>query len=172
VSVRLQGGISSSDTYWSNLIFRKNASREFTLQDRGASVLKLGKLFATTNSNWSERGNRLDHPNSEVPHTIIQLTNGLWQYRTDVSLSGYSVWYEEFRTPATLSADSDTISIPKEDLAAVATELLLRPMRFDPRWAPKWAAAGQRSAEVISRYQDGLATLVDRARKAHYLATV
>jgi hypothetical protein len=77
-----------------------------------------------------------------------QLTEGLWRYTTSGAVSGRSVWYEEFRKAATLTADADTTGTPVEDVAAVAAELLLQPLADQDSWKSRYLRAARDSAAV------------------------
>ena len=157
--VRIQLYSEQADvvTQWSNLILRRNDSREFTIQDR-AEIDRLGNLFVYTTNDWGTRGaNR-----QNIGHAPETRTAGLWVYRTYASVSGQSLWYEEFYKPVALSADTDTTSIPKEDVAAVAAAILLEPHRGEERWAAEYLDA-LRDAEIVKRRYRKLRSIVDRS---------
>lgn len=167
VSVRLQTDANSGLTIWSNVILRKNSAQEFTIQDRPVRILRLGKLLATTESNWAERGSGW----TEIPAETVQLDSGLWQYHTDVNLSGLSVWYEEFVEPPALTEDSDTTTINERELAAVAAELVLRPLRFQKQWATRYQNAAVASSRAREAF-DTQASLIDNRTESYYRAPV
>ena len=64
----------------------------------------------------------------EVPANVEQKQDNMWEYQTDRSLSGLSVWYEEFLQPTAMTSDTSTTAVPREKLAALAAERILRPM--------------------------------------------
>ena len=84
------------------------------------------------------------------------MSGGLWRYRTDINLSGVSVWYERFDKPADLTAhavDVAEMAIPPGDLAAMAAELALRPLKTTSReWAAYYEYAASRSAAIVQDY--------------------
>ena len=147
---------------WANLIFRRNDSRQFTIQDR-AEIDRLGNLFVYGTNNWGTRGaNR-----QNIGHDLETRTAGLWVYRTYASVSGQSLWYEEFYKPSTLDSDTATTSIPKEDVAAVAATILLEPYKGEKRWAAVYLDALRDSERVKRRYRT-LRSIVDRSARAIY----
>ena len=157
VSIRLTCTNASDVLSWANLIFRKNETREFTLADRPQIVGRIGRVFAFSASDWSVKGSLDDY---EIAADIEQLDSGLFQITTHESVSGLSVWYEEYVVPSELTADSDTTTIIKEDLAAVAAQILLEPLQQDPAWQWRYRKAAKASAVVRVRFQD-----IQRVRK-------
>ncbi len=152
VSFRLTGTGASDSINFSNIILRKNDSKEFFVQDRGATVDRLGKLYATTSDVWGARGDT----RREVAHTLERRTAGLWVYKTRQSLAGKSLWYEEWRRPVALTNDSTlTVSLDKEDVAAVATEHLLKTsgLRREDNWRDVYDQAVIDAARVRAKYQ-------------------
>ncbi len=144
-------------TLWSNVIFLKNGLREFTVQDR-AEVDRLGKLFVATRNTWGRRDFL------EIGGAPEQLTEGLWRWQVSEYVSGRSVWYEEFRKAASLSADADTTSAPVEHVAAIAAELLLQPLADQDEWRARYFRAARDSAEARDKYEPQR-TYVNRAAK-------
>ncbi len=141
---------------WSNVIFRRTDARQFTIQDR-AEIDRLGNLFVYGTNDWGTRGlNR-----AKLGHGLEPRTAGLWVYRTYGSVSG-SLWYEEFRKPSSLDSDTDATFIPKEDLAPIAAEILLKPYRNEERWTNLYLLALQDAEEVKRRYRK-LRSVVDRS---------
>lgn len=157
VSIRLTCTNASDVLSWANLIFRKNETREFTLADRPQIVGRIGRVFAFSASDWSVKGSLDDY---EIAADIEQVDSGLFQITTHRSVSGKSVWYEEYVVPSELTADTDTTTIIKEDLAAVAAQILLEPLQQDPAWQWRYRKAAKASAVVRSRFQD-----IQRVRK-------
>lgn len=167
VQVWLRSENSGDIIDWANLILRKNEAREFTIQDRPVHILRLGKLLATRVDTWGRRGRDW----TEVSAEPVPVGEGIWQYQTSEDLSGYSVWYEEFIRPGSLDSDSDTTSIPKEHLAAVAAEMVLRPLRTDKRWAAKWDYAA-RAAAVVRQAYSSLHTVRNEGQRVYVLPAV
>ncbi len=164
VGIRIGGDEVDTVSRWSNVIFMKQGQSEFLVQDR-AEVDRLGKLFVATSNTWGNRGL------VEIGGEPEQLTEGLWQYRAASPVSGRSVWYEEFRKAAALSADADTTGAPVEHVAAVAAELLLRPLKREEKWYGAWEEAAKDSAAVRGKYAQQR-TYVNRASKYHPLPVV
>lgn len=151
VTIRLEADNAGDIIDWTNVIFRRNSLREFVLTDRPQHILEVGRLFATSVSDWQERGQRLT--DNEIPCEVVQLDSGMWAIHTRENLAGKSVWYEEYVRPAALTVDTDTTTLPKEDLAAVATELLLRPLQSDKQWKAIYAKVVDRAAYARAKYQ-------------------
>ncbi len=152
VAFRLTGTGASDAINFSNIILRKNDSKEFFVADRGATVDRLGKLYATTGDVWGTRGDTM----YEVAHTLERRTEGLWVYKTAQNLSGRSVWYEEWRRPAALTDDSTlTVSLDKEEVAAVAAEHLLKTsgLRGKDDWSDVYEQAAIDAARAIAKYR-------------------
>jgi hypothetical protein len=167
VRIQVTPSVGSPTALLANAILRKNSAREFTIQDRPIHILRLGKLLATRVDQWSERGRRW----TEVSAEAVQLDSGIWQYQTSENLSGLSVWYEEYLRPGSLDTDSDTTSVPKEHLAAVAAEMVLRPLRADKRWGAKWDSAA-RAAAVVRQAYSSLHTVRNEGRRVYSLPAV
>ena len=159
VVTRLSASTSGSVIFhWHYVILRKNEAREFTVMDRqipsatdarrSQHILQIGKVLATNESVWSRRGQRW----AEVSAEAQQLDAGMWQIRCKDSVSGYSVWYEEYVQPIAMNADTDATGLPKEHLGAIATELLLRPLQSDKFWGPKYLRAAKDAAAVKTMY--------------------
>jgi len=89
----------------------------------------------------------------EVKGKAVQLDNGLWQYHTQESLAGQSLWYEEFMPVADLTTDAGTTTVIKADLAAMATERLLLPLRDREDWTGKYLKAARDAASAKMRYE-------------------
>lgn len=148
---QIQARILKSDTgstqgvgiLW--VILRRNDQRIFTIQDRPAKVLWLGELRATNETTFASRSWPSMTP---VQAKAVQIDAGLWQYHLDRSLSGYSLWYEEFIQPAVMDSDDDTTAIEIEDLAWVTMERWLQPLRGLPQWAAKYEKAAFRAGQV------------------------
>ena len=151
IQIRLVCDAAGDVVSWANLAFRKNAMDDYILPATPARPIDIGRLGYYQGSNWNERGEFI--PVDVEPE---QLSGGLWRYRTDISLSGLSLWYERFDTPADLAASSVATAstpLPARDLAAVASELVLRPLRTTSRtWAARYEYAASRAAGVIQDY--------------------
>ena len=147
VTIRLTCTAVGDIIDWANIIFRKDDSREFVVQDRDASVDRLGKLYAATIDVWGARGATMQQVAAEPE----LLTAGLWVYKTDVSLAGKSLWYDEWRRPAALTADTSTVALDKESVAAVAAEHLLQPFADRDDWRRTYARAATDAARVLSK---------------------
>lgn len=150
VEFRLEADNAGDIIDWADLILRKNNSRELTVADRPVRIVRLGNLLVSRRDEWGQRG-----PMTVEPAEVVQVGNGIWQYQTKQSLAGYSVWYEEFVTPGSLDSDTDTTSVPKEDLAPVAAEILLRPLRGrSAEWAARYEVAAKDAAVARMNYRD------------------
>lgn len=160
VSVYLQTDTDTGVVAWANVILRKNSAREFTIQDRPVRILRLGRLLATRLGTWGLRGDRWD----EIPAERVQVDSGIWQYHTDVNLAGVSVWYEEYIEPVALTADSDTTNVNKHELAAVAAELVLRPLARSKKWQDRYAAAVSMAASVRLNFESRRTVADERTR--------
>ncbi len=150
VQIRLTCTAVDDNINWTNIIFRKDESKEFVVQDRDATVDRLGKLYATTSDVWGARGSTMH----EVAHTLEKRTAGIWVYKTQQSLGGQSLWYEEWRRPAALTNDSTlTVGLDKEDVAAVATEHLLKTsgLRGKDDWSDVYEQAAIDAARVEAK---------------------
>lgn len=160
VLVKLRTVTNTNVTAWSNVILRKNSVREFTIQDRPARILDLGRLLATRVDRWGERGDRWE----EIPAKAVQVDSGIWQYHTDVNLGGRSVWYEEYVEPVALTADSDTTNVNKRELAAIASEWVLRPLGRSKKWRDRYAFAASVAASVRLNFESRRTVLDQRTR--------
>ncbi len=152
VQVRLTTTNNGGFIDWANVIFRKDDSKEFIVQDRDAAVDRLGKLYATTGDDWGARGSAMH----EVAHTLERRTAGIWVYKTQQAHPGQSLWYEEWRRPAALTDDSTlTVGLDAEDVAAVATEHLLKTsgLRREDNWRDVYEQAAIDAARVLSKYR-------------------
>ena len=165
VELRLNSSdAGAATTRWSNIIFRKNSTREYVVQDRSANFDRLGKLFATNRDQWAERPGTM----IEIAATPEMRTEGLWFYRSeqDNALAGYSVWHEEFIRRGALTSDTATVGLDKQDVAAVATYLMLdkRGLGEHERFKGAYKRATQRTAAVLSVNAEKLRTreLVER----------
>lgn len=153
VQIRLTSDGASDVVNWSNVIFRKNDAHEFALPDRPVRPMDIGNLLVPNNNSpdWAERGEF-----AELGATPELRGAGRWVIKTDVGTSGMSLWYEEFVKPAAMAAatvDTDTTTLPYEELAAVAAELLWRPHRLMSREAnARYDYALSRAAGVIDAY--------------------
>jgi len=148
--LNLTTGTGAVYALFGDVILRPNSAREFLTQDRDIRVLDIGRVFATNEQDWTQRGKSLE--DDEIEATVQQLGAGLWQIRVASSVAGKSVWYEEFVRASALDDDADTTTIPKEDLAAVAAELLLAPLARDPRWGSQYQLAARDAAKARQRY--------------------
>jgi hypothetical protein len=174
VQIRLTCTAVSDIIEWSNIIFRKASVREHTVADRGLPAGRLGSLFAGTNKNWAERGDTMP----EVAGEPRQLGGGMWQYHTEQSMGGYSLWYEEFFQPSTFTTIAsaggqmdETTTIDKEALAAVAAEILFKPLAGEDRWRKFYLTAAYEAAKVRGEYMDELRTIV-QPQRVHHLSRV
>lgn len=161
--------ITNTDViYWSNVILRPNSARNFAIADRPVQVLDIGNLMYYRTDEFFDRG----EPVPVAMGKPEQTAGGTWRIRTDAHVSGLSLWYEEFTHPADLTSDSSTTSVPAEAVAAVAAELLLRPLALqDPaRWAAWWQKASQAAARYLTEYHAQLRTYVTNGPRRHALA--
>ena len=151
IQIRLVADAANDVVTWANLAFRKNETHEFILPDTPVRPMEIGRLGYYQGSSWNTRGEFI--PIDVEPE---QMSGGLWRYRTDVNLSGVSVWYERFDKPADLTAhavDVAEMAIPPGDLAAMAAELALRLLRTTSRqWAADYEYAASRSAAIVQDY--------------------
>ena len=149
-------GTQVTAIFW--VIFRRNDARRFVLADRPQEILRIGQIRATTESVFSKRSwNTM----REIGGEPVQTDAGIWEYHLDQTYPGVSLWYEEFVAPTAFTADSDTSYLPKEHVAAVATEILLRPLRMDKAWAASYDEAARDAHVVLNKYRS-LKTTVDR----------
>ncbi len=166
IQIRLVADAASDVVSWANLQFRKNEQDEYILPDTPVRPIALGKLGYYEGSDWNTRGEF--KPVDVEPE---QLSAGLWRYRTDVNLSGRSLWYERFDAPADLAASSVATAstpIPHRELAAVASELVLRPLRARSRdWALKYEYAQSRAAGVVADYLKHNRVIFNKAPAAY-----
>ena len=147
IDIRLTCTNAGDVISWANLILRKNDARQFVLADR-QRVMKMGRLLTPTTTAWGTRGTW-----DEIPSRPEALGSGMWQYTVEQSVSGQSLWYEEFVKPATLSSSTDTTTIPAEHVAAVTAEILLRPLRNRSReWHDLHRDAELAAGGIISAY--------------------
>ena len=164
VTVRLEADNAGDVIDWAYVILRKNSAREFTIADRPQKVLWVGRLLTPALTAWGQRGEW-----TEVPAELQALDAGLWRYQTEASVSGLSLWYEESVQPASLTSVTDTTQIPVEDLAAVAAELVLQPLRtWGKVWATRYDYARTRAAGVIDRYLEQNRRVVHRGGRMYY----
>ncbi|KKM15753.1 hypothetical protein LCGC14_1692820 [marine sediment metagenome] len=144
--VRLAATLNGDIIDWSNLIFYKNGTQEFLVQDR-AEVDRLGQLFYASGATWRER------ELVELGHELEQRPSGLWVYHT-APVSGRALFYEEFRKAAALGTTlTNSTGIPKEELAAVAAWILLEPLLADSRWSGFARKAMGDAALVRTKYK-------------------
>ena len=146
ITLRLGADENSVVSLWTNVIFRKNSATEFVIADR-VELDRLGKLYVATRNEWADR------QFEEVPHDLDLLTGNMWRYRARASVSGFSLWYEEYYKRASFTNDDSTTSAPKEAMAAVATYLLLRnlPAEYAERYAGTYQKAGERAAAYVGK---------------------
>lgn len=123
VDLRLVCTNASDIVSWANLIWRKNEQTLFTLEDKPYRIHDIGEVRATSEATW---GRRVFDRMAKVSREVVQLTEGLWQIQLKESVAGRAVFFEEWVAPGTLSADSSTTIAPKEDIAAVVAERMLR----------------------------------------------
>ncbi|KKL87924.1 hypothetical protein LCGC14_1929860 [marine sediment metagenome] len=167
VQVRPQTDTNAGVTGWTDIIFRKNSAREFTIKDRPVRILRLGRLLATRLDTWGVRGSGWD----DIPAEPVQLDSGLWQYHADVDLSGKSVWYEEYVEPVAFSSDSSTTTINKRELAAIAAERVLRPLARSKIWRDRYAFAASAAATARLSF-NSLRTVLDQRTRTYPVARV
>ena len=165
VSIRLTSTNASDVVSWANVIFRKNEQRTFTLEDKPFHILDIGEVRATDRTNWGQRTFANMTP---IAREAVQLTEGLWQIQLRESVSGRAVFYEEWVAPGVLSADSSTTIVPKEDVAAVVAERMLRGVAG---FELEYASAAVEAAKVISRAQSQRA-YVHTGTRTQYQAPV
>ena len=165
VSIRLGADENSVVSLWSNLIFYKSGMREFVVQDR-AELDRLGNIYVASGTTWRTR------QLTPIGHDLEQRTAGLWVYKLHSPISGRAVFYEEFRKPAALGTTlTATAYAPVEEVAAVAAERLLRPLRAEDRWASLWSAAAQDAGPFIAKRRQQR-SLVNRAPRTVALPPV
>ena len=146
IHVRLAATLSGDIIDWSNLIFYKNGTQEFVVQDR-AEVDRLGQLFYATGGGWRER------QMVELGHELEQRSSGIWVYHTP-PVSGRALFYEEFRKAAALGTTlTSTTGVPVEEVAAVAAWILLEPYLDDSRWSGVARKAMRHAAVVQTKYR-------------------
>ena len=167
VQVRPQTDTNAGVTGWTDIIFRKNSAREFTIQDRPVRILRLGRLLVPKVNTWGVRGSGWD----DIPAEPVQLDSGLWQYHADVDLSGKSVWYEEYVEPVAFSSDSSTTTINKRELAAIAAERVLRPLARSKIWRDRYAFAASAAATARLSF-NSLRTVLDQRTRTYPVARV
>ncbi len=168
IALRLTCTNASDVVNWANLIFRKNEATEFVLADRPQKVDSIGRLLVPSGDTWATRSSW-----TEVPSDLEQVGAGLWRIRAKESVSGQSLWYEEFLAPATLSTAAGTTTIPVEHLAAAVAESLLFPLRFMSKdWAAKYEYAKERAAGVFDAYQSHNETVVSKTQRVYPLVSV
>ena len=166
VEVRLEADNAGDIIDWSNLIFYKNGTREFLVQDR-AEVDRLGQLFYASGNRWRER--KMVSLGHEPPE---QLPSGLWAYHTHGPVSGRALFYEEYRKATALGTTlTNTTSVPKEEVAAVAAWILLEPLLEESRWSGFARKAMRNAAAVLAKYKAERPT-VDRAPRSVRLLDV
>ena len=181
VKVRLGGDENNAAIDWYWIIFRKNDARMFTVADRAELTSdtgspttearieadRLGRLFYYTTHAWGTRGKNKVY----VGQKAVMGQAGLWQFHTDGTLGGQSVWYEEFYKPGPLGSDTAVTGLPKEHVAAVAAEILLKPLRSDDRWRDLYTQALLDKQEFIHLYDDQK-VIVNEAPRHFSLPTV
>lgn len=164
VQVRLGGDESNAAIDWYYVILHKTDAREFTVADRAELTSdtgsptgearieadRLGRIFYYTTHNWGTRGKSKKF----IGHEPVMGQAGLWQYETDGRMGGQSLWYEEFYKPGPLGSDTAITGLPVHHVAAVATEILLRPLRRDDRWADLYTQALLDKQTFIHLYDD------------------
>ena len=165
VQVKLETTIDLDSVAWANVILRKNSAREFTIQDRPVRILRLGRLLATKVDTWGARGDRWD----EVPAKQVQRDSAIWQYHSEVSLSGWSVWYEEYVEPVAMTSDTDTTNVNKRELAALTAERVLRPLARTKKWRDRYAFAASAAASVRLAF-DSRRTVLDQRTRVYPIA--
>lgn len=150
VQIRLTCTSASDVIHWSYVIFRKTDSKELVLPDTPVRPMDIGRLGYFRYVDWGTRGEF-----KPIDSDPAQLDNGLWKYRTDHRLPE-SIWYERFDKPADLAASTVATAstpIPARDLAAVAAEKILFPMRFKSTdWGNRYQDAVRRMAGVVDDY--------------------
>lgn len=162
VQIRLGGDEATAAIDYYYAIFRKNDAREFTVADRAETAAasidnsarieadRLGRLFYYDAVDWGRRGKRKRY----IGFELIMGQAGLWKYITDSSVSGKSLWYEEFYKPGPLFDDAAITGLPKEHVAAVAARILLEPVRGEERWRNLYTQALRDEQAFIHLYDD------------------
>lgn len=147
IQVRLTCDAVSDVIEWTNLIIRKSGSTDHVLPDRPTKPIDIGRVLQPASDLWGRR-----EPWHEIPAKPQQVPGGLWELHTERGCRN-SLWYEAFLTPAELTAVTSTTTIPAQDLAAVAAEMVLRPLSSQSReWAERYEYAAQSAAGVIDAY--------------------
>lgn len=163
VQVRLTCTGVDDVIHWGYVIFRNPADKEHTTAARPISPFDMGQLVEPTSNVWNQRGTW-----NEVPSRRKSVGNGLWRYTHERQVSG-SLWYEEFVTLTPLSAMTDTVPIPADDLAAVAAEMLLATVRnTSAEWGGKWQLAKDSAYGVLVVYDATNRTVVKAPSPAPY----
>jgi len=172
VSVRLKCTLNGDIIDWSNIILRKNETRQHVLADRPQRVMRLGKVKVAPQKDWSAQP---WNDMTEIAADDVQLDGGLWRLDTRASTAGRALWYEEFvALPAlvTTTGLTDTTNVPREWLCAVTAEKLLEPLQVrSEEWALRYKKAARNAAGVIAAYQQ-LHTVRDNTVKAYALPFV
>lgn len=158
VHVRFACTLNGDIIDWSNLIFYKNGTREFVVQDR-AEIDRLGKLFVMKGTAWRTRRS------VEIGHELELRDAGIWVYRTHAPVSGRALFYEEFSKRGALSSDTDTSNAPKEEVAPVAAWLMLEQKANTEAWRMPFLKAQKQAAIVLAKYR-GQRTILNRSAKS------
>ena len=151
VQIRLVADAANDVVSWANIIFRKGEATELVLPDRPQRPIAIGRLLEPNSNLWSRRSEW-----REIPAKLDQRDSGLWEFHSREDLGSRSVWYEEFVAPPDMTAANvatDTTTIPARDLAPVAAEIALKPLReLSNEWAVLYDTAKDDAAGVVLDY--------------------
>ena len=162
VTVRLEADNAGDVIDWAYIILRKNEQANFVLPDRPQIVGRIGRVLAARGDNWAIRNERNMR---EIAADPVQLDAGLWALNLRESVSGLSLWYEEFVQPAALTTDAATTNLPKEGVGAVAAMLLLEPLRERKEWSAVYLKATAQAAYWRGQYQQQLRSYVTQPKR-------
>jgi len=154
VSVRLEADNAGDIVDWGWIIFRKNAQKRFVLADR-QRIQRFGQVRGHTRTTWDDL---TWNDMAEIPAKIVQQDANIYTLEVPYSCAGLSLWYEEIVRLPTVSAVTDTIPLLVEDIAAVAAEALLKPLRMQPEWAVSYQDAAREALRVRREWNDELRT--------------
>ena len=168
VTVRLEADNAGDVIDWGWVILRKNDAYRFTLADRPQRVLGVGQVrVANQTDTWESRSwERM----TEVPYKLTFGDARIAELHLEDSTSGRSLWYEEFYTPATLTAVTDTTTVDPEYLAPVVAMLLLAPYRMQKQWRNVYEQAALEAARSLEAYHAQNVSYVNKSQRKHVLS--
>ena len=157
--VRLQSDANTDIIAWTDVILRSNTAARHRIQNRDVRLTAIGQVRWTTEDTWERRTWDEMH---ELDATPVKVDQNMWDLHLDGPHAGQALFYEEFYEPASLTAVTDTTTIDAEELAAVAAEILLGPMRSERRWALQYDKAAHAAAGAIDRHVTQNQTVIHR----------